>query len=416
MSDEKDELLPINSPSKENELLSQNPTRGIIFAVIPMFMGYAALVSFQSDIKSRIGIMDETSTPSYLFGEAISMLFLAALLFRLLHNVLLSWMTPRRRVFLACGFMGLATATVAILFYAFKAQYLWAVFLVYICGGAAIGTFEANLVSCVTPLGHQTKKWGLLGMPLGYNGVAIGGFALFSIAPGDPVLQGVVFGVVAALCIVAAVVFQVCVPAIVVADASSETGFHAMTSFKDLRPCLQEWREWVAPIRWNLVALFLDMFACILASTVALYVFKVGDVPIVPASHITLPYNAFQALFNVCSFLGDFTSRQLAYDPPRWWPMSHGGNPIRFTIFTVAGLVMCLSKVAMLAPLGIFVIMFGNGLIYASSTKYIDGHVQWRFNLVAISFWLFTGDCGSYIASTLTTPISNVMGRVVAPH
>ena len=31
--------------------------------------------------------------------------------------------------------------------------------------------FEANLLASITPLGHATKKWAILGMPLGFGAV-----------------------------------------------------------------------------------------------------------------------------------------------------------------------------------------------------------------------------------------------------
>ncbi|CUG62294.1 transmembrane protein, putative [Bodo saltans] len=398
-------------------LLDSAPTRKIVCAVVPMFMGYAALVSFQSDIKDRLGIHSESSDESYAFGEAVSMLFLAALVFRLLHNVFLSWLSPRQRVFFGCALMCLATGTVAVVYYALRWTSVWLAYVIYVCGGIAIGTFEANLVSSITPLGHQTKKWAVIGMPLGYNGVSIGGFFLFALAPSNAYLQGGVFGATSLLCVVAACIFAIAVPSDVSTTIAQGTEFNGVSSLAELTASLREWREWIAPIAPNLVSLFTDMFACILASTVALYVFKVGNVPLVPGRCATMPYNVLQGVFNICGFLGDFTARTVAYSPPSWWPtslMTPNGNTLRCLVFTCTGLALCLCRVAILSPIGMLLIMFGNGLMYATTTRRIDTVVPWKYNIIAVSLWLFTGDCGSYIASTLTTPISNAVGRVAS--
>lgn len=415
MNDE-DALIHSHSALRDDHevLLDAPPHRIIVCVVVPMFMGYAALVSFQSDIKDRIGITSNASSDSYAFGEAVSLLFLAALVFRLLHNIFLAWLTPRQRVFFGCALMSAATGTVAVVFYALQWKSIWLTFVVYICGGIGIGTFEANLVSSITPLGHQTKKWALVGMPLGYNGVSIGGFFLFAVAPTNAILQGGVFGATAVFCLVAAAVFAVAVPHQDNLQSSELNGIHSMSQ---LIAALRKWREWGLPIAPNLISLFTDMFACILSSTIALYVFKVGDVPIVPSHCITIAYNVFQGIFNVCGFLGDFSARTIAYSPPRWWPtefITPQGSTLRCLCFTVVGLTLCLSKVAIMAPLGMLLIMFGNGLMYATTTRRIDTVVPWKYNIIAVSVWLFTGDCGSYIASSLTTPISNAVGKVDA--
>lgn len=400
--------LLVRSANAEGACAADVPVvRSIILVVVPMFMAYAALVSFQADIKKRLGIDRDSSAASYAFGEAVSLLFLAALVLRLCHNVLLSWLRPRHRVLLACGLMSVAVGTVAVAFYGFQWRCVPLVFAVYLVGGAAIGTFEANIVSCITPLGHQTKQWAVMGMPVGYNGLAIGGFGLFAAAPHCAALQGAVFGATALACVGGFAWFAFGVPSVPFAASDAQSPAWLIS-------CLRRWREWVPLIKWNLVALFVDMFACILASTIGLYIFDVGDVPAVPAkSPPTIPYNAFQCVFNVCGFAGDFVARKIAYNPPPWWPAvaSSQHTPLRFTALTVIGLALCVCKVAVLAPIGFFCIMFGNGMIYASTTRFVDERVPWEFNLVSLSLWLFTGDCGSYIASSLTTPASNAIGR-----
>jgi hypothetical protein len=140
-----------------------------------------------------------------------------------------------------------------------------------------------------------------------------------------------------------------------------------------------------------------------------LYIYDVEDLPIWNESKTTMPKNAFQALFNLCSFLGDFTSRRLAYrDKPR--------NPLFFLVLSVCGAIMVLSKTALVAPIGIFLVMFANGSVYAHSTRFIDNAVDDRYNLAALSMWLFVGDIGSVVGSNLVSTIRKPIGPVYHAH
>ncbi len=53
-------------------------------------------------------------------------------------------------------------------------------------------------------------------------------------------------------------------------------------------------------------------------------------------------------------------------------------------------MTLIVLKMPLLAPLGTFIVMLGDGLIYGSISKYIDAKIPKEFNLVAISFWLFS--------------------------
>ena len=58
-------------------------------------------------------------------------------------------------------------------------QYHWIgfIYMSYFKGGCGICTISPNLLSCITPLGHDTKVWAISGMPVGFNLISIGGFA-----------------------------------------------------------------------------------------------------------------------------------------------------------------------------------------------------------------------------------------------
>merc|ERR1719311_107514 len=56
------------------------------------------------------------------------------------------------------------------------------VMLAYALGGVAVGTFEANFLCCLTPLGPRTKHVAITAIPIGITTVLVGAF----IAMGPP--------------------------------------------------------------------------------------------------------------------------------------------------------------------------------------------------------------------------------------
>ena len=87
----------------------------------------------------------------------------------------------------------------------------------------------------------------------------------------------------------------------------------------------------------------------------------------------------------------------------------HPKHPFIYLICSFGGAAICLSRVAIAAPIGIFLVMFGNGCIYATTTRHIDQHVDKHFNLVALSIWLFIGDIGSVIGSNVLSYIDTLV-------
>jgi hypothetical protein len=78
-------------------------------------------------------------------------------------------------------------------------------------------------------------------------------------------------------------------------------------------------------------------------------------------------------------------------------------HPWLYLVACLAGAALCLLKVAFVAPLGIFLVFFANGSIYATTTRHIDTNVDKQYNLIALSVWLFIGDIGS-VAGSNTLP------------
>jgi hypothetical protein len=388
--------------SVEEEKQHEVPTYyRCILTTLPLFMGYAGMIVLQHHIKERLDISDDNAHMSTVFSAAVSLLYVGNLIMRLMHNVVFTCLAPRYRVMLAFLLM---TCSHLILFFAYyvadSKNVVWT-FFAYLLSGIAIGSFESNLMSCLTPLGHGSKSWAVLGIPVGFNLVSVGFFILFAVWPANAFIEGGSYVVIGICNIIGLLFFYFVVPYIPF-EASKDNARKFLSD-------MATFRLWVPTIWRHCIALMADMFCVSLFSSLVLYIYDVEDLPIWNESKTTMPKNAFQALFNLCSFLGDFTSRRLAYrDKPR--------NPLFFLVLSVCGAVMILSKTALVAPIGIFLVMFANGSVYAHSTRFIDNAVDDRYNLAALSMWLFVGDIGSVVGSNLVSTIRKPIGPVYHAH
>jgi hypothetical protein len=371
--------------------------RRAIFTTLPLFMGYAGMIVLQHHIKNRLNIADSDHYMSNVFSAGVAFLYWGNLIMRLLHNVFFTCLAPRYRVVVAYVLMSCAHSVLFFAYYIAKSDHVVWTFFAYLLAGISIGSFESNLMSCLTPLGHGTKSWAVIGIPIGFNLVSVGFFILFAIWPNAFWIEGGSYVVIAIANLCGLAFFWSAVPYIPF-KASAD---NAVKFLKDMMVA----RQWVPTIWRHCVSLMIDMFCVSLFSSIVLYIYDTDDIPLWPRSDTTVPKNAFQAVYNLCSFLGDFLSRRIAYrDKSR--------NPLIFVILAIAGSAMVLSKTALCAPIGIFCIMFCNGSIYAQSTRFIDNAVDDGYNLVALSMWLFIGDIGSVIGSNLVSVIQGPIGVV----
>lgn len=370
-----------------------------VFTTMPVFMGYSGMIVLQDKLKERLGIVTGTNE-AYLFGTAVSFLYLGNLIFRLMHNILFSFLKPRQRVMISYVSMILATLTLVVPYFCFSMKHLGFVFVAYLVSGVGIGTFESNLISCLTPLGHQTKSWAVVGIPLGFNLISIGSFLVFAIWPNSLGLEMSVYFFIALMNFFGLLVYILFIPNVEFEGT--------VTTIRVFFGDVVKFRQWL-PIVWkHCLALMFDMFSVSIFSAIALYIFDVDEVPMWPRSTVHLPKNTFSMIYYMFSFCGDFISRKVAY-------RDHLRNPLYFLALTCIGAAMILSKTAIIAPLGMFFVMFGNGSIYAQTTKYVDIHVDKQYNLMALSVWLFIGDIGSFVGAQITQPLRTAIGGVPLP-
>jgi len=358
------------------------------FVNMPMFCGYAALFGLQHEIKSKFAISDDNIALSRQFGVAVSFLYIFNLIFRFSHNVFFGFMGPRGRTYMAMMAMIASMLIIAVEIFILESYQIGWVMLAYALGGVAVGTFEANFLCCLTPLGPRTKHVAITAIPIGITAVLVGGF--FAMGPPFGVPATYIYMAVAVGIVCGMLLFTVRIPHI----KNSETQGQGLRHFISQ---VLLWRSWL-PLIWHLpLATIIDMFTLSAFSPgVALYIYDSKTVELFPGFTLATP--DFFVIFNIFNMLGGLCGRILSY---RLRPR----HPIFYTILSVAGSVLLLLRIPLLAPLSTFTVMMGDGLIYGSVARRIDATVPKQFNLIALSFWLFVGDFGSVTGSNLISYI-----------
>lgn len=356
------------------------------FVVMPMYMGYATFFGLQHAVKVRLGIADDGSEMSEAFGFAVSFLFIFNMIFRIAHNVVFRSLSSRQRVFVSMGFMVLAMSSLAmptgLVTSALGPRSLcWAAFS-YALGGAAMGTFEPNFLTCLAAMGERTKGVAITGIPVGVSTVLILGFTLMG--PPLRIPSQAVYVCVGVLVLCGAMILAVRVPD---PGASATASGLPPTLMEDLRQV----RAWL-PLMWTQALAFtLDMavLSCFCPG-VALYIYDRDTVSI--TEHWEVPTQSFFAVLNTASLLGSVLGRRVSYSStPR--------HPGPFVVFSLVGAALLLAKIPVLAAASTFFVMLGDGLIYGHLARHVDKHVPAEFNLIATSCWCLMGDVGAVVGT-----------------
>jgi len=166
---------------------------------------------------------------------------------------------------------------------------------------------------------------------------------------------------------------------------------------------IKHWRRWFPHIKWHSLALTVDMLCVSMFSPgVIAYIYDGSYVNF--GSH-QFPTDWLLAIYNLCFFIGDTSSRKLLYQTRIIFPLF-------FLVFAVIGAFVGLSHVIYLIFLCPLLVAFCNGSIYSQANRQIDTKVPKEFNLIAFSFWLCLGDVGSVTGSLLINYVKVEVQRV----
>jgi len=283
---------------------------------------------------------------------------------------------------MALIFMATAITLIIAVFFVAESIHIPFVYLIYLLGGVAVGTFESNLLTCITPLGPKSKIWAILGMPFGFNFVCIIGYFLMSWGLAPPYI----YGFVVVCCVLSIWLFRTIIPETTLAD---------LHKWKDFKRDLREWKDWVGKVLPFALALTVAQFCMTFSTAINYYILDDEDyVPLTgPHSSKLFDHDMFFVLISFCTFSGDTISRYVVYRLPA------GGSYFRILIWLGLGcsgvLLILLPRVPWMVLPAMFMIYWTIGAVYAESNRFIDRVVDREYNLSSLSLWLFVGDLGS---------------------
>ena len=337
--------------------------------------------------------------------------------------------------------------------------------VLYFIGGAAVAIFEPNVMASITPLGKKNKSLAAVGIPFGTNSVTLvvlvalgfgapGQFihpalppsnttnvTTTSSAPQETFIQDwdapspldavspKVFNeeyrtysqwvevggycVAGSLCVAAAIVFWYCVPRSESLQRHDDVAqfIHKIRNVRD--------KGWLYQMRFPLAVSFFDQICLAMSVAIAqylygnkngvpmLYPFVSRDSSDVDNHRYAISHNYFLTAYFVSAFFGAVFARHFAFFTKR------RVNPVWYLVGIVfPGIAMVLSTVPIVALVGIFLIMYGNGAVYASSIRIIDETVAADCNLVALSIWMAMGDIGGFVGANCVVPVHTLLGTI----
>eukprot|EP00913_Durusdinium_trenchii_P033145 g31030.t1 len=261
------------------------------------------------------------------------------------------------------------------------------VFIAYMLSGLGLGIFEVTFLSVITPLGKATKSWAIIGCPAGFATINILGLTLSSF--GLPIVS--LYWYIAACLPMGLAIFLMYAP-------RGQTELKTANFGVSLRQASQ-WMPGMVPF---FAAQFLSHFA--MENWPAIfYMFHPPMVPLFnPKSdeHL-MKWGQFFAITYIFIFLGDSISRRIAIylsTPSLKKRLLYLGMAM---VLIALGLYLESLAIAIIIPLAIFMIFWGNGTIYGLTANHVDKQVPSEHNLASYSCWCFIGDLGAILGGIL---------------
>ena len=204
-------------------------------------------------------------------------LLVGNLLFRLLHNFFFGCVLPRHRVCISLLATFSSMSLLCLVYFWFESTQVFYVYICYLLGGIGVGTFEANLLATITPLGPDTKVWAIVGMCAGFTIISVFGYALMGTFDISVVY---LYLFVSVMCLISIFLWYYRIP-----TNNDSHNIENQQSLKDFIQYLKDWRQWLLKVKWNCVALCLDMFCVAFFSAINQYILSGDKIPLFGMLH-----------------------------------------------------------------------------------------------------------------------------------
>lgn len=370
------------------------PVRLAMLVMTFVIQGYTLIGPLQHDFKHALNISD-VGDLGHTFTQAAGFVQISKFAMTLGQRVLLGFVSPVVRVYIAMGLMVAGTIIPPLFVFTLGMNWMGLVWMCYGTIGLSLGIFEPTFLSVITPLGPLTKSWAILGFPAAFGIVNIIGRSCMALF-GTPV--SVLFWYIVLCVPVGVVAFFVITP-----PESEGQGVREAR----LRQSFRDWRSW-----------FLKMVPFMLVNIVSHFVmesvlpaifntYNADLVPLYDRASITnlMDKNCFLVVLSIFNMAGDILSRKFGYCLEL--------DRFRANMFVlgialvccIGGLALTIRGVAIESWFAVFLAFWGAGLNYAVTAKYIDRFVPREHNLAAYSLWMFVGYGGAIMGSYMVDTV-----------
>jgi len=379
---------PLPSPGAEKPAV-----RRMFFVFLAVFQSYATMQNMQFLLKKVMGI-GQYGSRARAFTWAVTMLHVGKLISRLAHNVICICWRPLTRVYIAMWCVVLGSMVPAICILMAKSDWIGWVCISYMLIGMGIGVFEATFLAVITPLGKTTKSWAILGIPSGFFLIGVPGMLLMGVGlPAQAIYWYVVVCTLASMVIVYRSAPRE-------EELEFDEGALQPAHGSSLIVSLKAWRGWLPWLVPHLIGKMFVNFGMENLFPVIGFTYNGAKVPLLgPDSDFFIAKDYFQAVMNLFVFFGDTFSRPLVYKITTHRYSSTLLILLAAMLCEVVGFFAMKLAVAWTAWLSLGLAFFGDGLVYAAGSKYIDRYVPPEHHLAAYSVWCFMGDISSVVGS-----------------
>jgi len=250
-----------------------------------------------------------------------------------------------------------------------------------------------TFLSVISPLGALTKSWAIMGIPLGLALVDIVGQLICSRQfvgdEGHHQNPKFIYWYIVLCMPVAIWIFN--------DKAPFETQGKKQTSLVDaFRVC----KEWLPPMLPFLFAKLVGNF--VMENTPGwFYVYNTERVPLFKASDTepTMDKDIYFCIIYVVVLAGDALSRKAMYCLPIKTKAQYNIVIVVAIMISVLGFYLESLVMAIATLFAAFLAFWGNGMVYAVATRFIDAALDETYSRAVYGIWTMVGDVGSILGA-----------------
>mmetsp|Transcript_10018 Transcript_10018/g.22059 ORF Transcript_10018/g.22059 Transcript_10018/m.22059 type:complete len:436 (-) Transcript_10018:235-1542(-) len=386
-----------DSSCESDEVENLPPRRLAFVAMTCVISAYTLVGPLQHDLKKQMGVSDSGAL-NQAFIQSVALVQWGKTFMTVGQNVLLAWLPTLHRVYLAMFVMFVGTIIPPLFIFTFESNWLGWVPIAFGCIGLGLGVFECTFLSVISPLGPLTKSWAIMGFPAAFFIVNVIWQSIRAVWDIPTVLP---FWYVAACLPIGILCFRRIAPSSHKVDGKS---------YKQaaLRSSLYEWKSWLVKMIPFIITNVAAHFTMESVLPAVFNTFNTESVSLFgPHDNHLMKTRWFLVVYCFSNAAGDMISRRLGYCFQLNTTTANYQALAFALVCILSGLYLTTLGIAAVCWIAAFLAFFGNGFLYAVTSKYIDKFVPRKHNLAAYSVWMFLGYMGAIAGAVLVSMVQH---------